>query len=575
MMNSTIPPAIACKHLADHPICHRGFVALVFSGSRDILGELPGEPTAGIDRKYALVDPRLPDDEDFARSPGMPLPIWPADQIRPVAGVCFIFTDGGHPAVAQLEAQGAVRDEHFLLISDYPAWEVDEDLEQRLAEMLDHCGDEQGIMILGYGDQGARIADLLRQKFDVEVSRICIWDDQSVSRDRAREDGLSVFETVDELLKEVNSCGVAIYSPLAYHDRLHQLFCHLQAQELICVNNQTTHAANSYFYNHDRIMLDESAERILCVDDLTLSWRDRHLPFALGISSVRQTLRKFSQTSVRELSSDFYQQLTPDCDAAIDLSEPAPADVLHPSTFVETQRVFVSVHNHPVFPVFAARDFAGEIWPIATQSVFPSTRVGECGGVGGDVCVGGDFERILARHVYRCEIAQASQTSTQQVLLGIAAAHYAAHDPIIEIGSALGGSALLMAAATPAGKPLYSIDPGTATRDVMQFLFQREGWSDRLQQIVKTSDEAVTKLSHLRCQVGLVFIDGQHTESAAQRDIENYGPLLKPGGALLIHDVTPKHYTVMRVVIEHLLTDARYTWKCLVDGLAIFERNSV
>ncbi len=565
-MNTATHMTIAGKRLADHPICRRGYVALVFSGSRHILGELPGEPTAGIDQKYALVDPRLPEEEDFARSPNMPLPIWPEDQIRPVGGMCFIFTDGGHPAVARLEDLGAVKDEHFLLTSDYPACGVDDDLEQRLVDLLAQCHVGQGILILGFGDQGARIADLLQQNFIVDTSRICIWDDQVISRNRARDVGLRVFETVEELLKEANSCGAVVYSPLAHHDRLHQLYCSMQERGLACLSNQSAGTPHSYFHNCDQIMLDESAHRIFHVEGLTLTRRDQQLPFALGISSVRHTLRKFGSTSVDELGSDHYQQIARDCDI-INLSEPAPADVFHPSTFIETQRVYVSVHDHPSLPIFAARDFAGKIWPSATQRLFPSSREAELGKT--------DLERILARHVHRCEIAQASQTSTQQVMLGIAAAHCAANDPIIEIGSALGGSALLMAAATPGGKTLYSVDPGTATRDVMRFLFQREGWSDRLQQIVKTSDEAIDELKYLSGKVGLVFIDGQHTESAALRDIDNYSPLLKPGGALLIHDVTSNYYTVMRTVIEHLLSDTRFTWKCLVDGLAVLERISV
>ena len=39
--------------------------------------------------------------------------------------------------------------------------------------------------------------------------------------------------------------------------------------------------------------------------------------------------------------------------------------------------------------------------------------------------------------------------------------------------------------------------------------------------------------------LGLVFIDGGHTEAAAVTDYEGWAPWVAPGGALAIHDVFP------------------------------------
>jgi predicted O-methyltransferase YrrM len=39
--------------------------------------------------------------------------------------------------------------------------------------------------------------------------------------------------------------------------------------------------------------------------------------------------------------------------------------------------------------------------------------------------------------------------------------------------------------------------------------------------------------------VGLVFIDGSHTEEAAQRDYDGWAGTVVPGGLLVIHDVFP------------------------------------
>jgi predicted O-methyltransferase YrrM len=42
-----------------------------------------------------------------------------------------------------------------------------------------------------------------------------------------------------------------------------------------------------------------------------------------------------------------------------------------------------------------------------------------------------------------------------------------------------------------------------------------------------------------RTPLGLLFIDGGHTEAAAQRDYEGWVPWVARGGALAIHDVFP------------------------------------
>src|SRR6201999_2357118 len=42
-----------------------------------------------------------------------------------------------------------------------------------------------------------------------------------------------------------------------------------------------------------------------------------------------------------------------------------------------------------------------------------------------------------------------------------------------------------------------------------------------------------------RTPLGLLFIDGGHTDAAAQRDYEGWVPWVAPGGALAIHDVFP------------------------------------
>jgi predicted O-methyltransferase YrrM len=42
-----------------------------------------------------------------------------------------------------------------------------------------------------------------------------------------------------------------------------------------------------------------------------------------------------------------------------------------------------------------------------------------------------------------------------------------------------------------------------------------------------------------RHPVGLLFVDGGHTEEAARADLHGWAPWVRPGGALVIHDVFP------------------------------------
>ncbi|MDY7108575.1 MAG: hypothetical protein SYC29_08045, partial [Planctomycetota bacterium] len=155
--------------LEDHPICRGAFAALVFSGSREALGELPGEMTADTPFKFALIDRRLPDEVDFARSPGMPLPMWDlrGRGLEPTDGVCFVLSDRAHPAVAALTGRGAEEGRHFVIAEDVNAKTQADTLDQRLAPLVEEIGGDGRILILGYGDQGAGIAHRLRLRVDI------------------------------------------------------------------------------------------------------------------------------------------------------------------------------------------------------------------------------------------------------------------------------------------------------------------------------------------------------------------------------------------------------------------------
>ena len=164
-------------------------------------------------------------------------------------------------------------------------------------------------------------------------------------------------------------------------------------------------------------------------------------------------------------------------------------------------------------------------------------------------------------------------TACEQTALGLLAAAHSPDAPIIEIGSALGGSALLMAAATaPSNAQICSIDPDRSARPVMQTVFELAGHAHRLRQITDTSFAAASLLTHLHAQAGLVFIDGLHTAAAVADDIDACAPLVRPGGCLVLHDADIRHPGVIHAAAERLTADARFQPLVWVDSLLAFRR---
>jgi predicted O-methyltransferase YrrM len=147
--------------------------------------------------------------------------------------------------------------------------------------------------------------------------------------------------------------------------------------------------------------------------------------------------------------------------------------------------------------------------------------------------------------------------------LGLYAAALAAAPlgPLLEIGTYCGKSTLYLAAAARAGgsvvitvdhhrgseehQPGWEyhdptlVDPAVGRIDTLPVLrrtLHRAGVDDLVIAIVGDSASVARVWS---TPVGLVFIDGGHTEQAAQRDYEGWAPMVLPGGLLVIHDVFP------------------------------------
>ena len=159
------------------------------------------------------------------------------------------------------------------------------------------------------------------------------------------------------------------------------------------------------------------------------------------------------------------------------------------------------------------------------------------------------------------EAAPGFMPAAEGLALFDAAAAYAARGPVLEIGSYCGKSTIyLTAAARAAGQIVVTVDHHRGSEE------NQPGWEYHDPRLVDPVAGRLDTLPHLRATLaaagledhvivvvgrsaevarlwgtplGLVFIDGGHTEAAAVTDYEGWAPWVAPGGALAIHDVFP------------------------------------
>jgi predicted O-methyltransferase YrrM len=159
------------------------------------------------------------------------------------------------------------------------------------------------------------------------------------------------------------------------------------------------------------------------------------------------------------------------------------------------------------------------------------------------------------------EAATGFMPPAEGLALYAAAAAYAPAGPVLEVGTYCGKSAIYLAAATSAaGQRCITVDhhrgseenqPGWEYHDPA-LVDPRTGRLDTLPRFRATLgaaglDDAVIAIVGRSADVarlwgaplGMLFIDGGHTDAAAQADYEDWAPWVAPGGALAIHDVFP------------------------------------
>jgi predicted O-methyltransferase YrrM len=195
------------------------------------------------------------------------------------------------------------------------------------------------------------------------------------------------------------------------------------------------------------------------------------------------------------------------------------------------------------------------------------------------------------------EAAMGFMPADEGLALCETAAAYAGVGPVLEVGSYCGKSAIYLAAgAREAGQKVVTIDhhrgseehqPGWEYHDPglvdpqaglidtlprMRAALVGAGLEEDVIAIVGRSTE-VAKL--WRTPLGMLFIDGGHTDAAAQQDYDGWASWVAPGGALAIHDVFPDPADGGQApfrIYQRALSGGEFTEVRCVGSLRILER---
>jgi predicted O-methyltransferase YrrM len=162
---------------------------------------------------------------------------------------------------------------------------------------------------------------------------------------------------------------------------------------------------------------------------------------------------------------------------------------------------------------------------------------------------------------HAAEAAKGFMPPVEGLALYEVAHEYARLGLIVEIGTYCGKSTIyLAAAAADAGQRVVTVDhhhgseenqPGWEYHDPL-LVDPRSGRLDTLpsfratlagagveEHVIAIVGQSADMAALWRTPIGMLFIDGGHTDVAAQADYEGWAPWVMVGGALAIHDVFP------------------------------------
>ncbi len=557
--------------LRSHGVGEGEYVALVFSGHKDVLGEAIGMPTWSTPRKFAFPDSRLEPEEDLARCEPRVLPAW-TGPVVPVPGVCFVLSDASHPLRRALADAGAMEHEDVLTLDTLSAEHL---RVHRVRRWLAGVGNRP-VALLGFGDQGSKLLDTL-ESLGVPARSVLVVDSDARRRALAASRGTQTSDAADERL---GGCAI-ISSPLRRPRAFDGACSAARHGGRPVLDMSASMSGHSEFACGGAMSLTPGAHRTVNVQGSRVALRPG-AP-ALTLRVIREDLRSIGAARVPHLHGVQRLDLAPahpDVGSAaewFDLGSAWTADRLgvHWSGFT---RGFAGVdgqsnQHDAAIGVFAARAALMDAHPDAVRAILPSDRRASMGATA--------LESHLMAAATGRTVAPPYLTPIELVTLAVYARACGSDAPIIEIGSALGGSAVLMALATQRGDApsdgpsLFSIDPDRQSRSAMRLALEHAGVGSRVRMLERTSDDAAMEMGHAAASMGgagLIFVDGLHTFEQCTRDAARYAPMVRPGGVMIFHDFDPRFAGVMRAVLEGPMRSPSLRLERIMDTIAVFRR---
>lgn len=86
------------------------------------------------------------------------------------------------------------------------------------------------------------------------------------------------------------------------------------------------------------------------------------------------------------------------------------------------------------------------------------------------------------------------------------------------------------------------------------------------------SGDLISEMKDLK-NVGMIFIDGNHTYRGCEEDLNNYSPLLNSGGFLVMHDYINASCEVKAATDNFLKENSQYESLYLVNSMLVIKKN--
>jgi predicted O-methyltransferase YrrM len=208
---------------------------------------------------------------------------------------------------------------------------------------------------------------------------------------------------------------------------------------------------------------------------------------------------------------------------------------------------------------------------------------------------------MIMPEIYRqaAEAARGFMPPAEGLALYEAATRFAAAGPVAEIGTYCGKSTIYLAAgAAQAGQVVVTVDHHRGSEEIQpgwehhdpEVVDQRTGRMDTLPFFRRTIEEAgleeyviavvgaspaVARL--WQTPLGLLFIDGGHSEEHVVADYQGWAPWVAPGGALAFHDIYPDPADGGQApyrVYQRALASGAFTEVSVTGSLRVLQRTA-